>query len=340
MKYQKISVAILILSLSACFNNTKTTEADFTLAFGSCNRQELENTLWSEIEKNKPDVWVWGGDIIYSDTEDMDFLRKNYQIQKNNPAYKHFAQTTKIIGTWDDHDYGLNDGGKEYSKKAESQQLFLDFMGVVKDAPRRKQAGIYFASNYTVDKHSIKIIVLDTRYFRTAITLDPDPADDKRFMPNHDGEGTMLGQAQWRWLADQLYNSSADFNVIMSSIQFLSPTHGFEKWANMSHEVKKMENLIQSSQAKNVIILSGDRHSSEVSKKELAGLAYPLIDFTSSGLTHAYGKEKTEDNPYREGDIIVDKSFGILRFDFDRQQVTMEMRGENNKLLHKYVQIY
>ncbi|MBL4773046.1 MAG: alkaline phosphatase family protein [Alcanivoracaceae bacterium] len=340
MRLHKTILLILSLIISACVDKKNKVNADFILAFGSCNRQDLENILWKEIEKHKPDIWVWGGDIIYSDTEDMDFLRKNYQIQKDSPAYKHFAKSTEIIGTWDDHDYGLKDGGIEYSKKAESQQIFLDFMGVSKDSPRRKQQGIYFSNDYTVRNHSIKMLVLDTRYFRTAITNDPNPADNKRFMPSNYGDGTMLGFEQWQWLEYQLNNSLADFNVIVSSIQFLSPMHGFEKWANMPHEVDKMENLILTSQAKNVIILSGDRHSSEVSKKKLEGLAYPLIDFTSSGLTHSYGKEKTEENPYRQGRIIVDKSFGVLFFDFDKQQVVMELRGENNKLLQKHVQIY
>lgn len=33
-------------------------ENDFTVAFGSCNKQKTENTLWKEIQKNKPNLWV------------------------------------------------------------------------------------------------------------------------------------------------------------------------------------------------------------------------------------------------------------------------------------------
>ncbi|MDP6922929.1 MAG: alkaline phosphatase family protein, partial [Lutibacter sp.] len=36
--------------------------SDFTIAFGSCNNQHLTNVLWPEIEKNHPNVWIWGGD--------------------------------------------------------------------------------------------------------------------------------------------------------------------------------------------------------------------------------------------------------------------------------------
>ena len=65
-----------------------------------------------------------------------------------------------------------------------------------------------------------------------------------------------------------------------------------------------------------MIILSGDRHIAEISKDSLLGMTYPLIDFTSSGLTHSYTSFKSEPNPYRISNVIADKNFGILHFDF------------------------
>jgi alkaline phosphatase D len=342
MKFFRVSALTLLLTqlLFGCHHLPKKTGKNFAIAFGSCNRQDLENNLWYEIEKNHPNVWVWGGDIIYSDTYDMDVLQANYLKQKNNTAYKYFTQSTEIIGTWDDHDYGLNDGGVNYSKKTESQQIFLDFMDVAKDSPRRRQKGIYYAHSYKVEGYEIKIITLDTRYFRTALTPDPKPTGDHRYIPNTYGQGTMLGKDQWLWLEHELKFSKADFNVINSSIQVLSDKHGFEKWGNFPHELVKLENLVQSTHANNVIFLSGDRHISEFSKKKIASMDYPLIDFTSSGLTHAYNKEKIEPNPYRVGPNVVDNSFGLLKFNFKNGQVEMEIRGNDNKVLHKLVQDY
>ncbi|VAV86037.1 Phosphodiesterase/alkaline phosphatase D-like protein, partial [hydrothermal vent metagenome] len=153
-------------------------------------------------------------------------------------------------------------------------------------------------------------------------------------------EGSMLGEVQWKWLTNQLQNSKASFNVIVSSIQFLSSEHGFESWGNMPHEVDKLINLIKTTQAKNVIILSGDRHISEFSKKEVDGLTYPIIDFTSSGLTHSYINFKGEPNQYRIEDVVFEKSFGILKFDFDKLTVTMQMRGKDNVLQQELIQSY
>ena len=42
----------------------------------------------------------------------------------------------QIVGTWDDHRYGLNDAGKEFERKDVSQQLMLDFLNEAPDSPR------------------------------------------------------------------------------------------------------------------------------------------------------------------------------------------------------------
>ena len=145
-----------------------------------------------------------------------------------------------------------------------------------------------------------------------------------------------MGDAQWKWLENELIKSKASFNIIVSSIQFLSAEHGYESWGNMPHEVDKLESLIRTSKAKNTIILSGDRHISEISKKEINGINYSLIDFTSSGLTHAYTNFNDEPNKYRVGNVVAKKSFGILKFDFLTNTVVMEMRGENNVIYETY----
>jgi alkaline phosphatase D len=346
MNYFK-SFLILFLLIISCKTNenpnnnltgSKETKTNFVIAFGSCNNQTLPNPMWREIEKNEPNVWIWGGDVIYTDTYDMAYMAENYRKQKNNADYAAFTKKVDVLGTWDDHDYGLNDGGVEYPKKAEAQQLFLDFLDVAKNDVRRKQEGVYFAKDYIVNSKTVKIILLDTRYFRTALTADNETT--KRFKPNVYGEGTMLGETQWKWLKNELQSSKAAFNIIVSSIQFLSGEHGFENWGNMPHQADKLANLIKFSGAKNTIILSGDRHISEISKKEIDGLPYPLIDFTSSGLTHSYSDFKGEPNIYRLGNVVSKKSFGILNFDFKNNAVTMEIRGENNVVFETYTQNY
>jgi len=322
----------LIISCGSSSYVTTEKKPDFTIAFGSCNRQYEDQPLWEPILKNQPDVFLWGGDNIYSDTDNAEEMNKAYQLQANNSDYQKLINQVPVLGTWDDHDYGLNDAGKEWHFKEKSQQLFLDFMGVPENSPRRNREGVYHSEIFETEKGNIKVILLDTRYFRDELIKSDDP--DKRYEPS---AGTVLGEKQWNWLEEELQNSTANFNIIMSSIQILSAEHGFETWGNFPSEVEKLKKLIVSSKASNVVLLSGDRHISEFSKTAVEGLEYPLVDFTSSGLTHAYEQFKGEPNRFRVGEVVSTESFGILKFDFEKNKVLLEMRGRQNKLQQDYL---
>lgn len=333
----------LIVLLGGCkaFQNTiyPLEGNEFVIAFGSCNRQDQENLLWDDVVANNPAVWIWGGDNIYSDTDDLREMRRDYEVQRYQDGYKEVRKSMDIIGTWDDHDYGLNDGGREWAFKDQAQELFLNFLEVPKHDPRRDQKGVYHAKTYKTSQGSVKVIVLDTRYFRSPLTKNLGD-DGKRFLPNPSGVGTILGQKQWEWLEQELKSSTASFNIIVSSIQFLSNKHGFETWGNFPSEVEKMVELIKSSQAQRVIILSGDRHISEFSQINISDLDYPLIDFTSSGLTHTYEAFSGEENPYRVGEVVTQKSFGILRLNLKNYRATMQMIGDGNQVLNQLEQAY
>lgn len=331
---------LILLSLSLVVLSCKTAQksiapTDFKIAFGSCNVQSEDQSYWNLIGSEEPDVFIWGGDNIYADTEDMAAMEEMYEQQKTNPYYQKFIYNidNQVYGTWDDHDYGVNDGGEDWTFKDESQQLFLDFFDV-KDFERRRQKGVYHSVDFEVASHQIKLIILDTRYFRSALQKASDPT--KRFEARKNSESTILGAEQWKWLANELKESQADYNLIVSSIQVLSHEHGFESWGNFPLEEQKLEDLLVKYQVKNPLILSGDRHLSEFSQKEIEGLASPLTDFTSSGLTHAYTDFSGEDNAYRVGEVIPKTSYALIEFDFEKKELVLKMKStKNNKLLQK-----
>ncbi|WP_276390158.1 alkaline phosphatase D family protein [Eudoraea chungangensis] len=326
---------LLILLLVSCSTKKDLTDtpvpgSELTIAFGSCNKVDIENLLWDDILKSKPVLWIWGGDNIYADTEDVNEIRAMYEAQNNIKGYKKLKRKTQVIGTWDDHDYGLNDGGKEFVSKRGSQQAFLDFLEVPANHPRRLQEGIYHSYSYQGEMGSVKILVLDTRYFRTPLT--PDTLTNKRISPNSYGQGELLGEKQWTWFSKELRSSKADFNIIISSIQFLSNEHGFECWGNFPHEIDRFKRLLVSSDAQGVFVLSGDRHISEFSKTEIPGLPYPLVDFTSSGLTHAYKDFKGEANPYRIGHVVFNESFGLVKLNFITREIQFQIIEDEGKI--------
>lgn len=342
----KLFSSISIVFLACCFvllatigcknnksqQNPKPTAKDnlFTIAFGSCNHQNAPNLLWDDIQNDRPDVWVWGGDIIYADTENMQLMADFYEMVKNDSGYKRLAENTTVLGTWDDHDFGVNDGGESYVQKDSAQQLLLDFLDVDKDDERRTRQGVYYDKDFQKGDKHIKFILLDTRYFRTP--LQRDTIGDKRYIPTLDSAATLLGKKQWHWLDNRLKDSKADFNIIISSIQVLSDRHGFETWGNMPNEAKQLKQLLVDHKVNNAIILSGDRHIAEISAAHVEGLPYPLIDFTSSGLTHSYESFSGEPNPYRITNVVKDKNYGLLTLNLNNNSATMQIKGDNGKV--------
>ncbi len=315
-----------------------TAQPDFVITFGSCNKHNAENVFWDDIAAQNPDTFIWGGDIVYADSDDVKKIQKYYDLQDAVSDYAALKKNVFITGTWDDHDYGLNDGGVEFEIKKESQQAFLNFMDVPLTDERRNREGVYSSQLISKPNGLVKIINLDTRYFRTGLTVDKRKG--RRYQPNTYGDGTVLGEAQWKWLENELKTSKADFNLIVSSIQFLSNEHGFEKWGNHPHEVDKMKKIISASGASGVVLLSGDRHISEFSRTAVEGLAYPLVDFTSSGLTHSYSSFDSEANPFRVGEVIAVPSFGVLELNIADKTATMKIMGENNLVLQELKQGY
>ncbi|MCP3929564.1 MAG: alkaline phosphatase family protein [Bacteroidetes bacterium] len=307
-----------------------TNETLQTIAFGSCNRQELPQIMWPYILENKPELWVWLGDNIYGDTEDMELMESKYRQAKFCEEYQEFRKECPVIGIWDDHDYGVNDGGKEFPKKEESKQLMLDFLDVPKSAKVRSYPGAHQSYTFGKKGRKIKFILLDARWFRDS--LKNNRGSYQRYFPNETGD--VLGEAQWSWLEEELTKSDAQLHIIASGIQMIPEEQGFEKWANFPVARKRFFELLVKTKPEKTILFSGDRHIAEISKMEIEELDYPLYEITSSGLTHTWANAGDEPNQYRLGDLIVARNFGILHIDWltDGPNAKVQIRGLENEL--------
>ena len=297
-----------------------------TIAIGSCKRQEAPQDYWSTIVKTKPDLWVWLGDNIYGDTNDMAVLKAKYDKQKSNSAYRSLLKQAPIVGIWDDHDFGKNDAGTEYPFKVASRDLMFNFLDVPKSSPAWKRGGGYQSYTFGSGKKRVKILLLDARYFRGELKR-VDGAYQKNMT------GLVLGEAQWQWLEKELTNSDAAIHILASGIQFIADEHPFEKWDNFPKERQRLLNLLVKTQPKNAFFLSGDRHISEIASMDIPGYGQ-FYDFTSSGLTHSY-ESSTETNSHRMGRLVTEKSFGLIKIDWSgaSPKVSLEMRGVKGELL-------
>ena len=90
----------------------------------------VKQPIWSSITAQGSDLFLMIGDNIYGDSEDVAVLREKYGMLGAEPGFQTLRMQTPVLATWDDHDYGINDGGAEFVSKVESQKAFNDFFEV------------------------------------------------------------------------------------------------------------------------------------------------------------------------------------------------------------------
>ena len=272
--------------------------ADFRIAFGSCSRHDRPQDVWGAIRGVRADAFVWLGDVIYADGKlengtrayfGNDAHAAAFATQNANPDYAALREETRVLGTWDDHDFGYNNAGREWEEKEFAQRVFLDFLGEPHSSPRRHREGVY--ESYTFrglgarGDRSARLVLLDCRYHMS-----------------HE-DGVLLGEDQWRWferimtgetVEDNTDVDPVDVTIIGSSIQVHADTqrmlegiaHGVESWCQFPREKKRLMDLVERSRRRSVF-LSGDVHHAEVvTSPERCELPYELVELTSSGMTH------------------------------------------------------
>ena len=328
-------ILLTLFIFFSCSQTKKQTSSPVqTIAFGSCSVQDkVDAQLWKEVIAEDPSLWIWLGDNIYADTEDMEKMKADYDLQKSHPDYQTLLGKMDVIGTWDDHDLGANDLGSEYPKKDESRDLLFDFLDVPKDNEAWNRKGAYQAYSYEINQKKLKVILLDVRYFRDSLKWTYDP---KTAQVNEDG--AVLGEAQWDWLANELEDKTADMFLVGTGIQVLTKDHRFEKWANFPKERTRLLDLVTEKVKVPLAFLSGDRHISEVSKLELEGYKFPLYDITSSSLTNPWGEESQEVNSLRVGVIMFPVNFAVMDIDWTGDQPSIQLKfvGKDNKSLQEF----
>ena len=174
--------SIALLSFFPLFKKLKASSKNiFKISCGSCLTQEKDQPIWKSILREKSDIFIFMGDNVYGDNKNnsgLDLLKKAYEKQKIKIPFKKLKETNEIFSIWDDHDYGKNDGGKEFKNKKEAKELFLKFWDIPADDIRRNREGLYFSKKRNTEIGTIQFIFLDTRYFRS-----PLKPTDKKWAP-------------------------------------------------------------------------------------------------------------------------------------------------------------
>jgi len=299
----------------------------YKYGLGSCLDQRFEQEIWSSIKNEHIDGFIFLGDNVYGDTPSgkLTKMKKAYAIQKTKLP-KWLMNDKEILSIWDDHDFGLNDGGGDYPLKRDAEKMFLNFWNISNEDPRRNRDGVYFKKTNEIEGITVEIIGLDTRYFRSKLK-----GKKNAYKQNNDLKATILGQNQWSWLEESIYNSSADIIMILSSIQILATNHPYEKWANFPLERKKLLKLIaNASKDKTIIAVTGDRHRSGIYQNE------NFVEITSSSLNKP-GSKNSETDPLLIGKTYPIKNFGTINIEPSKNKMTVSIHGKNGQVLNSTI---
>jgi alkaline phosphatase D len=132
---------------------------------------------------------------------------------------------------------------------------------------------------------------------------------------------------QMDWLKNALLYSTATFKVIATGGQVLNPASTTECMRFYSYEYKELMDFLNVHKISGVVFFTGDRHHSEVIKKERRGL-YPLYDVTISPFTATIGTAKGAEinNPARiAGTLVEAQNFGNISITGKKNERVMKV---------------
>lgn len=332
---KKLAFIILFL-LIACEENQSTQSIKdpnvYSIGFGSCLTQERSMPIFNTIKDENYDLFLMIGDNVYGDSEREDLLELREAYDKQRQNFDNLNLNFPIEAIWDDHDYGLNDAGKEYAYKEDAKELFLDFWNIPMDDVRRSRDGLYFEWIQTIDGITVQMLFLDTRFFRDALlpTDERGAPGKERYLPHTDTSLTMLGVDQWNWLEEKM-NIQVDHRIIVSSIQFLAMGHGWEAWKTLPHERQKLIDIIDQSSSDNVLILSGDRHRAGLYQLT-TNSNKNIIEMTSSSLNLSFANDE-EAGPLRVGPTFVQENYGEILLNKTSNSLIVNLKDNQGKII-------
>lgn len=303
---------IVLCNIVLCSYSLEANE--LKIAFSSCYEQDKYNLpIWQAIKAKQPNVFVFLGDNAYIDSEDPKKFTADYKALMANPGIQALKEKTNIMAIWDDHDYGENDGGKNFAAKDIAKAAFIEAFDYPEINNLPKEQGIFHSRTLMLGDKKVRLIMLDTRWYRDDLLTHNLSEDDRwsfelgPYKPHTQTDKTLLGSEQWQWL-EGIMAEPVDLNIIATSIQFISEYTAWEIWANFPHERQRMLDLIRKHSFGRTLFISGDVHRGETSMMELDESA--LFDVTAGPLSSKAYPAKP--NVHRYGGAFIEYNFGML----------------------------
>lgn len=218
-----------------------------TLCFTSCVDIEV-NPLWQGVAAADPNLLLLMGDTPYIDSSNLGVARRRHREFLAMPGLSDIVRSTPTVGTWDDHDFGRNNGnGRNMAAgKARTRQAFVEYRAHARYGTG--EDGVF----HRIDLGLIEVFLLDPRSFSQT---EPSP-----IAPS---SPTCFGAAQWDWITRSLRASRAPFKILAMGAIWEDKKNGetddmFTYW----YERDALLDLVARERIGGVVLLGGDIHVS------------------------------------------------------------------------------
>lgn len=289
------------------------------LAVGSCAASE-DHPIWSRMVTQEVQAIVLLGDTPYIDTTDLASARAAHRRFLALPSLAGAVREIPLWSTWDDHDYGRDDGDGTLPGKASSRRAWREARPQATYG--QDEAGIHTRVRYG----PVEVFLLDLRWFAGL----------------EDGEGgagtrSLLGRRQRTWLQDALRESDAPFKLLCGGMVWHDKGgRSQDDWASYAEERDALFAFLGRERISGCLLLGGDVHASQHAVYERTGAGYPLHELVVSPLHERVWRGGDRKHPARRWGAVEAHVFLQLDIDTTGSEPTLEatwMRADG-RVLH------
>jgi alkaline phosphatase D len=243
------------------------------IAVASCSnfrRLHSQEAVYGHLQQQRPDLIFFTGDLVYANSQKSSL----FGFPENpSSALGRYIMTWRAVNlyqlepliptlaTWDDHDYGANDGDHTHPYKDTMQNIFRSFYAMPESHQRLSRGpGVSFK----LSAFGIDFFMLDGRSHRVK-------------------KKSQWGTHQEAWLAQE-YTSNQRPAWILNGVQYFRYfvlIESVEKSAKPS--LIWLKSLLRQHQ-KPTVLFSGDVHGSQVQELSESIFGYKTFEITSSGI--------------------------------------------------------
>lgn len=270
--------------------------ADVRIAFSACARVGSNGQVFDAIRELAPDLYLVTGDLHYGDVASDDPRAFHAVLARSlaAPAQAALYRSVPVAYTWDDHDYGTNDGDRTASARTAALEVYRTAVPHYPLALPGDDAPI--AQAFTLGR--VRVVLTDLRSAR-------DPAD--KVNPS------MMGPVQLAWFQQELATAADRHALVVwaSSVPWIGPdAPGADDWSGYAEERATVTRMIADAGIP-VLVLAGDAHMLAIDD----GRASATTTGADVTVFHAGALDRpgsVKGGPYSQGTLPGAGQFGVV----------------------------